>query len=95
MSSDALIPDTAIILEPNDNPDNVRPNGAWVTPASRKDRIITIDAGDKLQYGGIIQLLDNYNVKHYQVFLLKTGKQQLLQVSSNLVILILIKSNII
>ena len=84
MTSDALIPDTSIVLKPRDNPDRVRPNDGWITPASTKNRIITIDAGDKLQYGGVIQLPDNYNIKHYKVVLSKPDKPKLLKVSSSL-----------
>ena len=72
MENDAVLPDSAITLEPNPsgNPGDVRPTGpGWVTTGP-DDRVATIITGD-LSPGGTVELVNPVNVKEYTVELIK------------------------
>lgn len=71
MEDASTVPDSAITLEPAGNPADIRPTGKGWRTLTLDEKVATIEIGDDLKAGGVIQLVDPKNIKEYIVELLK------------------------
>ena len=74
MEDDTTVPDSAITLEPSGNPADIRPSGPGWKTLTEDDRVVTINIGEDLKAGGVIQLVDPKNIQEYTVELIKAPK---------------------
>lgn len=72
MEDASTVPDSAIRLAPEGNPADIRPTGNGWKTLTLEERVATIEIGDDLKAGGIIQLVDPKNIREYIVELIKT-----------------------
>lgn len=75
MEDETIVTDKDITLKPNIGiPDDIRPNGLGWNTTTPEDRVITIKVGDKINIGGIIELVEKENIKEYVVELINPPK---------------------
>ena len=75
MDDETVIKDEDITMVPNEgNPDDLRPNGSGWNTTTPGNRVVTITVGDKINEGGIVELIEKENVKEYIVELVNPSE---------------------